>query len=33
MTVKDGEVEKMWIEDGKNQLGLDDDPAIRKHLL
>ena len=25
-TVKDGEVEKMWIEDGKNQLGLDDDP-------
>jgi len=26
MTVKNGEVEKMWIEDGKNQLGLDDDP-------
>ena len=26
MTVKDGEVDKMWIEDGKNQLGLDDDP-------
>ena len=26
MTVKDGEVDKMWIEEGKNQLGLDDDP-------
>ena len=26
MTVKDGEVEKMWIEPGKNQLGLDNDP-------
>ena len=26
MLVNDGEVEKMWIEEGKNQLGLDDDP-------
>jgi len=24
--INGGEVEKMWIEEGKNQLGLDDDP-------
>ena len=26
MVVKDMEVEKMWIEEGKNQMGLDSDP-------
>ena len=26
MIVNDMEVEKMWVEDGKNQMGLDSDP-------
>ena len=26
MVVNGMEVEKMWIEEGKNQIGLDDDP-------
>ena len=26
MLINDMEVEKMWVEDGKNQMGLDDDP-------
>ena len=26
MLINDMEVEKMWVEDGKNQIGLDDDP-------
>ncbi len=29
MTVKDGGVDKMLVEEGKNQLGLDDDPYKR----
>ena len=26
MVVNDMEVEKMWVEEGKNQMGLDSDP-------
>ena len=26
MHVIDGDIQKMWVEEGKNQLGLDDDP-------